>query len=253
MRLLAVLAVASVIAVSCSSSEPETAGGELSTVDEVSHAPGAQTTGRLTVEGFAVDYVAITPDGFVTGNTAPVLIAFPPGGQDFATTQSVANETYLTEAVARGWVVFSPAAPERGTLWFDQSADLVPEILDWIETWVEPENGRFHVAGISNGGLSTFALAARVPDRIESMVVFPGFPRTDSEIESFPALLDIPILMFVGGNDPTWIAPMEAAADAIAELGGEVELEVFPGECHIIGALREGVRVFDELEANRAG
>ncbi len=249
MRLLVLLTTAALVAASCSSSDAEPAADVEA---DVSIDPGALATGRLSIEGQSVDYVTIAPDGFLPGDAAPVLLAFPPGRQDFDTTQRVASQTYLTEAVARGWVVFSPAAPEGGTLWFDESGELLPAVLDWIETWVSPENGRFHVAGISNGGLSTFALAARVPDRVQSMLVFPGFPRTEDEIAAFPDLLDIPVRMFVGGNDPSWIAPMEAANEAMTELGIDSTIEIFEGEGHIITALSDGVRVFEELDAVRS-
>ena len=61
-------------------------------------------------------------------------------------TRSVADQTYRGQAVARGWVVVSPAAP-NGQLFFQGAEALVPELLDWIETWVTPESGRFHIVG----------------------------------------------------------------------------------------------------------
>jgi len=80
-------------------------------------------------------------------------------------------------------------------------------------------------------------------------VVFPGFPRTDADVANLAELADTPIGMFVGGNDPGWITPMQDAATALAELGGDVVLEIAPDEGHIIGSLSDGVRIFDELEA----
>ena len=38
-----------------------------------------------------------------------------------------------------------------------------------------PEGGRFHVGGISNGGLSSFRVAVESPERFASLVVLPGF------------------------------------------------------------------------------
>ncbi len=219
--------------------------------DVIELEPGALVDGTLTVDGAQIDYVAVAPAGFEVGDTAPVLLAFPPGGQDIDTTRSVAEQTYLTEATERGWVVFSPASPVGGDLWFGESSRLVPAVMDWIETWVIPEGGSVHVAGVSNGGLSTFAAAALVPDRVQSLLTFPGFPRDQAARAALPELADVPVRMFVGETDTSWAEPMQETADVLDELGGDITFEIVPGEGHIIGALRDGVRIFDELDAVR--
>lgn len=270
MRIVSLLVVGAVACAACSSgdddAEPaattsasatderatDTVDGTIGAIDTgVAVTPGAMSEGSLEVDGQTVDYVVVTPDGFSVGDTAPVLVAFPPGGQTIDLTRSTAEQTYLTEAVERGWVVFSPAAPTDGPLWFNESAALVPSILDWIETWVRPEGGDVHVAGISNGGLSTFAAATLVPDRVQSLVVFPGFARGDEARAGLADLSEVPVRMFVGGNDAAWIEPMQSTADTLAVLGGDATLEVIAGAGHIIGPLRDGVRIFDELDANR--
>lgn len=157
--------------------------------------PGGLGEGRLEVDGRTVDYVTITPAEFEVGDGAPVLVAFPPGGQDLGLTRSFAEQTYLREAIERGWVVFSPAAPVGEPLWYDGSQPLIPAILDWLETWVDPEGGTVHVAGVSNGGLSTFAVAALVPDRVQSLLVFPGYPRSSEASAALPDLVEVPVRM----------------------------------------------------------
>ena len=214
---------------------------------------GGLAMGRLEVGGQTVDYVIITPGGFSLGDAAPVLLAFPPGGQNLELTQSVAEQTYVSEAIARGWVVLSPAAPVGGPLWYDGSETLVPAILDWVDTWVEPEGGSVHVAGASNGGLSAFAVAAVAPDRVQTLLVYPGFPRSDDAKAALSALVNVPVRMFVGETDAGWVEAMQSAFDTLTDLGGDAKLEIVPGEGHIIGALRDGVRIFDELDANRPG
>lgn len=213
--------------------------------------PGGVATGVITLDGRTVDYVTVAPDGFAQGDTAPVMIAFPPGGQDPELTLSVVEGTYRAEALARGWVVVSPAAPWDGSLWFDASATLSSELLDWVGGWVVPEGDRFHIVGVSNGGLSTFRVAGDHPDRVMSIVVFPGYPRSDDDRDALDGLSGIPVRMFVGGEDPTWITPMEGTEAALLALGGDVELEIVPGEGHIMGSLSDGVRIFDELDAAR--
>jgi pimeloyl-ACP methyl ester carboxylesterase len=212
---------------------------------------GALATGVVTLDGRTVDYVTVTPEGFERGDSAPVVIAFPPGGQDPELTRSVVEGTYRDEALARGWVVVSPAAPRDGSLWFDEPETLSSELLDWVQGWVVPEGDAFHIIGVSNGGLSTFRVAGDHPDRVKSIVVFPGYPRSDADREALGGLAGIPVRMFVGGEDATWIGPMEDTEEALVALGGDVGLEIVPDEGHIIGSLSDGVRIFDELDAAR--
>ena len=213
--------------------------------------PGQVATGVLTLDGKTVDYVTVTPAGFEQGDSAPVMLAFPPGGQDPQLTQSVVEQIYRDEALARGWVVVSPAAPRGEPSWFGGSETLAPALLDWIEGWVTPEGGGVHVVGVSNGGISTFRVAGENPDEVRSLLVFPGFPRSDEDREALAGLTGVPVRMFVGSEDTTWIPTMEEAEATLTELGGDAVLEIIPGEGHIIGALSDGVRIFDELDAAR--
>lgn len=213
--------------------------------------PGQVAIGVLTLDGKTVDYVTVTPVGFEQGDTAPVMLAFPPGGQDPQLTQSVVEQIYRDEALARGWVVVSPAAPRGEPSWFGGSEALAPALLDWIEGWITPEGAGVDVVGVSNGGISTFRVAGENPDEVRSVLVFPGFPRSDEDREALAELTGVPVRMFVGSEDTTWIPPMEEAEATLTELGGDVVLEIVPGEGHIIGALSDGVRIFDELDAAR--
>lgn len=219
-------------------------------VGAVELAPGSVSAGQIEIDGTTVDYVAVAPAGFKPGDTAPVLLAMPPGGQDLSLTRAIVDGTYAPQALARGWVVVSPAAPD-GQLYFRGSETLIPAMMSWIESWVTVEGGRFHMAGISNGGLSAFRLAADQPDRFASIVAFPGFPRNDEDRAALADLTDIPVRMFVGETDTSWVTPMEETLQQLTDLGGDVTLEIMPGEGHVIRGLSDGVRVFDELDAAR--
>ncbi|MEM7337345.1 MAG: hypothetical protein AAF467_01790 [Actinomycetota bacterium] len=218
--------------------------------DGVVLAPGATSEQTITIDDTDVDLLMVAPDGFEVGDEAPVLVVFPPGAQDLDTARATLNSTYAPEALARGWVLVSPAAPD-GVRFFQGSETLVPALFDWIDTWVTPEGGGVHLAGISNGGISSFRVAGENPDRVRSVVVFPGFPREDRDIEALDQLTNIPVRLFVGENDDGWVEPAQAAEARLNELGGDAELMVFVGEGHIIGALSDGVTVFDELDAAR--
>ena len=247
------------VAAACGSDDLGTAqsevGSDVSEPTDTSDDPpvissGAVATGSVEIDGVVIDYATSVPDGFAVGNEAPVLLAFPPGGQDLGLTRTIVANTYAPEAQRLGWVVVSPAAP-NGELYFQGSEALIPGFLDWVESWVTPEGGAPHVAGISNGGISSFRYAAQNPDRVLSIVTLPGFPRSDDDKAALEQLTDVPIRMFVGGIDADWIPPAEEAVATFSELGGDIELTIFDREGHAIRSMSDGVLLFEQLEGFR--
>ncbi len=233
-----------------SADDGESTATDLGSHPEPSFTAGERTFGEVTIDDTPMEYITIVPDGFRTGDSAPVLLALPPGGQGIEQTTSIMRDVYQTEALARGWVVVSPAAPD-GELFFQGSEKLIPGFIDFIESWVSPEGGGVHLAGVSNGGISSFRIATLHPERFRSLTAFPGFPSSADDVLALEELVAIPVHLFVGDGDVSWIAPMQSAANRLTDLGGDVTYEVFPNEGHIIGALSDGVRIFDELDAAR--
>jgi enterochelin esterase-like enzyme len=204
-----------------------------------------------TADGTAINYVLVVPPGREVGVPGKVLFAFPPGGQDLDTTQRVVDGKWRDEALARGWVVVSPAAPKTGLYYNAESAALVPELLDMITTQYPPEDGKFDLAGVSNGGLSAFTAALTHPERFRSLVVFPGYSQDGGDDPNLSKLKDIGVSMFVGGDDSGWLGPSQQTEETLKGLGYTVELHVVPGEGHIIGSLT-GADLFDAIERVRA-
>jgi dipeptidyl aminopeptidase/acylaminoacyl peptidase len=223
-------------------------------------AAGAATTGATetdiqtlnfkTADGTAIDYVLLVPPGRTVGQPGKVLFTFPPGGQDLEVTQSIVAGRWHDEALARGWVVVSPAAPSTGLFYSDKSAKLVPELLDKIATDYPPEGGRFDLAGVSNGGLSAFKAALSYPERFRSLVVFPGYSQDGGDDPNLSKLKDIGVSMFVGGLDTGWREASEQTETTLKTLGYTVELHVVEGEPHIIASLT-GADLFDAIERVR--
>jgi len=214
-------------------------------------APGEVATGLVEIDGTQLSYAVSVPDGFAVGDTAPLLLAFPPGGQDLELAAGVLASTYKSEADRLGWVVVSPAAPPDGTRFFDGSELLVPGFLDWVETWVTPESGAPHVIGPSNGGISSFRYAIANPDRAQSVVVFPGFPRGDADREALSNIGGLPIRLYAGETDEVWVANAQQTLDSLEALGADVELTVFDGEGHVPRSTSDGVLLFEQLESFR--
>lgn len=198
-------------------------------------------------DGTLLDFGVVLPDDFVAGETYPVLVAFPPGVQSRAMV--AAGMDYWAEVgQERGWVVVSPAAP-GGVLFFDGSEQYVPEFLQRIEVLYPPEGGKFHLAGVSNGGISAFRIATMMPEKFASITAVPGFPQPP-DFDQLDKLTQIPITLFVGEEDTSWVERMTAAADELERLGGQVELTIVPDSGHVIRSL-SGVELYDLLDSYR--
>jgi poly(3-hydroxybutyrate) depolymerase len=204
-----------------------------------------------TASGIVIDYVLLVPPGRGTAQPGKVLFTFPPGGQDIDVTTRIVEDRWHDEALARDWVVVSPAAPSTGLFYDDKSAKLVPELLDKIAVDYPPEGGRFDLAGVSNGGLSAFKAALTLPARFRSLVVFPGYSPDGGDDPNLSKLKDIGVCMFVGGEDSGWREASEQTEQTLKGLGYTVELHVVEGSGHIIESLT-GADLFDAIERVRA-
>jgi poly(3-hydroxybutyrate) depolymerase len=244
-----VIAASLVMLAGCSADDTTATSSTGNVVDESVPMDGAvQRMIFTSADGTDIEYVVFEPQGWQQGE--PVLFAFPPGGQDIDLAARVVNERYHEEALARGYVVLSPAAPSTGLFFNDASAALVPELLDMIDDRYRPADGKVDLIGVSNGGLSAFRAAIEHPERFRSLVVFPGYSPDGGDDPNLAALKDIGVAMFVGGDDSGWLAASEETEATLAALGATVELHVVEGEGHIIEGLTSA-ELFDAIERVR--
>lgn len=96
-----------------------------------------------------------------------------------------------------------------------------------------------------------FRYAAQSPDRVQSLVVLPGFPQSQADRDTLAQLGDVPIRMYVGGADSGWIGPAEDTVEAVRGLGGDIDLTIFPGEGHVMASTADGTLIFEQLESFR--
>jgi predicted esterase len=202
-----------------------------------------------TKEGTRLEYAMELPPGFDPNREYPVLLALPPGPQTRLLVETGLDLYWRETAQERGWVVISPVAPD-GKLFFEGSESLIPELLDHVAAEIQPEGGKFHLAGISNGGISAFRIGTLYPERFLTVTVLPGFPQTSEDFERLENLVNIPVAMYVGEQDTSWITPMSAAEQELLRLGGDVSLQIVPGQGHVIQTLDAGT-LFDFFEQHR--
>lgn len=199
--------------------------------------------------GKKLTYQIITPDKFKPGQTAPVLLVFPPGPQD-ANTVNAGLSVFDPLCRERGWVVVSPEAPSARELFFRGGEAHIPALLTELRKTVNIEGRKVHVVGASNGGISALHFAALHPELVLSVMAFPGYLIKEDE-PRLERLKSIPVRLFVGSDDQvSWTD----AAKRVLELGQkaklDIALDVRDAQGHVITNLK-GEELFGMLDGFR--
>ncbi len=205
-----------------------------------------------TFNGTLVNYIIVLPQNFSPARTYPAVLAFAGGGQDMPTMRDTLNRNWIGQSQKRNYLVFMPEAP-NGDLFYANGDRIFPAFLDQLLKDYKIEARKFHVAGRSNGGLSAFHIAALFPKYFLSVTGFPGFLLNATDAD-FEALKFLPIFMFAGGNDLTWLSMEKQQYDQMKAKGLRVSLEIEEGQNHAIETLMDdgSKRLFDHFdEASR--
>ena len=199
-------------------------------------------------DGTEIEYALALPADYQNDKAYPALLAFPGGRQTVDSVEGGLSRFWEREAVKRGYIVFSPAAP-TGKPFYESGADLIPEFLQRQLAAYKIEGGKFHVAGLSNGGVSAFVVAIRYPELFHSLTALAGFPVEQIEFDRLDRLRDIRIAMFVGDSDTYWKEGMEKTRDRLASLGKTVYFEVISRNGHFLPDLsfENSARVFKRI------
>ena len=128
----------------------------------------------IPVADFNVQYKVVLPDGYDPALEYPAVIAFGGGPQTMNTVESILERSLRSEAEQRGYIVIAPAAP-NGALFFQGGDIIFPEFLDAMLRDYKVKDGKFHIAGVSNGGIAALHVAAANPDYFISVTAFPGY------------------------------------------------------------------------------
>src|SRR4030095_11946299 len=105
------------------------------------------------VGGRTVQYKVVLPNGYDPAKAYPAILAFGGGPQTMNTVDGILTRNFRAEAEKRGYIVVAPAAPE-GELFFEEGARIFPEFLKTIAADYKIQDGKFHIAGVSNGGIA---------------------------------------------------------------------------------------------------
>jgi poly(3-hydroxybutyrate) depolymerase len=235
-------------------SHPERLAALLLLVTVAEPARGEVIEKTRQVAGVSVTYKVVLPTGYDAAKTYPAIVALGGGPQTINTVDGVLNRNLRAEAEKRGYIVIAPAAPD-GELFFESGARIFPEFLKAMLADYRIQDGRFHIAGPSNGGIAAFHVAAANPQYFLSVTAFPGYMWQPSPAK-LQAISKLCVFMYVGENDDyMWHDEMKREAEFLRSRGAVARYTVEKGQPHRIETLAgvNASRLFDGFEETKKG
>jgi poly(3-hydroxybutyrate) depolymerase len=206
------------------------------------------------VGGVTVRYKVVLPSGYDPAKAYPAILAFGGGPQTMNTVDNILDRNLRAEAEKRGYIVVAPAAP-NDELFFEDGARIFPEFLKLILADYKIQDGKFHIAGPSNGGIAAFHVAAANPQYFLSVTAFPGYMWEPSPTK-LQAISKMCVFMYVGENDPyMWHSEMKKEAEWLSAKGTVARYTVEKGQPHRMETLAgaNAGRLFDGFEETKKG
>jgi poly(3-hydroxybutyrate) depolymerase len=205
------------------------------------------------IAGTTIHYKVVLPNGYDPAKAYPAVLAFPGGPQTMDMVEGTLERNWRAQAERLGYIVVIPAAP-KGQLFFERGARVFPAFLVQLLADYKILGGKWHIAGVSNGGLSAFHLAALYPQYFWSVTGLPGF-LDEATPEPVPALAKLCINMYAGENDTDWLESEREQAAQFRAQGFTVEFSEEKGEGHVMRTLDGdgALRLFKQFEQARHG
>lgn len=203
--------------------------------------------------GVTLYYKVITPRDYDPAKEYPAVIAFPGGAQTMPMVDGMIARNLALQAQKRGYIVVVCAATPAG-LFYEGGAVVFPAFLDKLLADYKIRGGKFHIAGISNGGKSSFHIAASYPKYFWSVTGFPGY-LVDATDERVAALRDMCVNMHVGELDSAWLDTMQKQSMMFRAKGLKVQFTIERSQGHVMTSL-EGAgaaRLFDQFDKAARG
>jgi poly(3-hydroxybutyrate) depolymerase len=198
------------------------------------------------VGGTTVQYKVVLPDGFDLAKTYPAILVLGGGPQTMNTIDRTLDRNFRAEAEKRGYIVIAPAAPD-GDVFFEDGDRIFPEFLKMMLSDYKIKDGKFHIAGPSNGGIAAFHVAAANPQYFLSVTAFPGYMWQPTAAKLM-AISKMCVFMYVGEFDPyMWHGEMRREAEFLRSKGTLARYSVEKGQPHGIETLTgdNAGRLFD--------
>lgn len=198
------------------------------------------------VAGSKVQYKVVLPNDYDAAKAYPAILVFGGGPQTMNTVDGALDRNFRTEAEKRGYIVIAPAAPD-GELFFQGGERIFPKFLDMMLAEYKVREGKFHVAGPSNGGIASFHVAAANPQYFLSVTAFPGYMWRPNETK-LRAISKLCVFSYVGENDDyRWHEEMQREVQFLGSLGTVARYSEEKGQPHRLESLAgaNASRLFD--------
>lgn len=208
----------------------------------------------INIKSTPVQYRVILPKNYDPAQAYPGVLAFGGGPQTMDVVENTIRRNWKSEAEQRGYIVVLPAA-FGGQLFFQGGERIFPEFLDKLLVDYKIEDNKFHIAGISNGGISAFHIAALYPKYFISITAFPGFFPNVTE-ERVRAIADMCIYMHVGEfYQMGWTPRIQQQAEVFQKVGLNIHFTIEKGQKHRLETFadKNAYRLFDQFEQARQG
>ena len=201
-----------------------------------------------TFGGLKVDYRVVLPTGFDPSRAYPAVLVFTGGGQTMSILEGTIEADWRKEAERRGYLIVSPAAPD-GNLFFESGDRIFPQFIDEFLKAYKVQ-GKLHVAGHSNGGLSAFHIAAKYPQYFSTVTGYPGL-LDGPDRDRMHVLKPLCLYMHVGDLDDGWKGAMQSEAAEMKKMCFKVQFAIEPKQVHRLKAqeINLSPRLFDEIES----
>jgi predicted peptidase len=206
------------------------------------------------VAGTTVTYKVVLPNGYDPAKAYPAILAFGGGPQTMNTVDAVLARNLRAEAEKRGYIVIGVAAP-NGDLFFEEGDRIFPAFLKAILADYKIQDGKFHIAGPSNGGIAAFHVAARNPEYFISVTAFPGY-MWEPTTAKLNAISKMCVFMYVGEFDEyMWHGEMKHEAEYLRAKGTVARYAVEKGQPHRLETLAgaNASRLFEGFEETKKG
>ena len=201
-----------------------------------------------------VHYKVVIPNNYDPATAYPAVLALGGGPQTMNTVDGILSRNFRAEAETRGYIVVAPAAPD-GELFFEDGARIFPDFLKMMLADYKIRDGRFHIAGPSNGGIAALHVAAANPQYFLSVTAFPGYMWQPSAAK-LQAISKMCVFMYVGESDEyRWHDEMKKEAELLRAKGTVARYTVEKGQPHRLETLAgaNAVRLFDGFEETKKG
>jgi predicted peptidase len=203
--------------------------------------------------GVTLYYKVITPKDYDPAKEYPAVLAFPGGAQSMPMVDGMIARNLAVQAQKRGYIVVVCSATAKG-LFYEEGTVMFPAFLDKLLADYKIRGNKFHIAGISNGGLSSFHIAASYPKYFWSVTGFPGYLLNATE-DRVAALQGMCLNMHVGQLDSGWLDTMQKQSVMFRAKGLKVWFTIERGQGHVMTTL-EGAgaaRLFDQFDEAARG